>query len=218
MKSPALVVRGLSHRFPGRVVLEDVDLDVERGRSVAVTGPSGTGKTTLLSCVLGLITPDRGSILVAGTEITGLRRSRLARHRARHIGVVFQFGELLPELTPLQNVTLPALLAGHGRAEARTRGLALLDHLGVPHATATGTLSGGERQRVAVARALINKPGLLLADEPTGSLDSANRETVADLLFSLPERWSCALVVVTHDQTVARRADRVMDLAPVRTV
>ncbi|WP_240958380.1 ABC transporter ATP-binding protein [Streptomyces barkulensis] len=214
MNDPVLSVRDVSHGFPGRPVLAHVNLEVCAGSSVAVTGPSGTGKTTLLSCVLGLVRPDEGSILVGGTDITRLGRGRLAAFRARNLGMVFQFGELLPELSPLENVTLPALLAGTGRREARSRGLELLDHLGVPHHTATGALSGGERQRVAVARALVNRPTVLLADEPTGSLDTASRDIVADLLFSLPGRWDCALVVVTHDQQVARRADDVLDLAP----
>ncbi|MFD5559075.1 ABC transporter ATP-binding protein [Kitasatospora griseola] len=186
-----------------------VDLALSVNESVAISGPSGSGKSTLLMAALGLVRPDAGEVWVDGVDITKLRSQALARHRRNHIGVVFQSGELLPELTPLENVALAALLSGQSRGEAYTAAASLLEGLGVPHqGTPTGRLSGGERQRTAVARALVNKPGLLLADEPTGALDSRNRDSVCDLLFTVPERWGCALLVVTHDQTVADRADR----------
>ncbi|MEU0127255.1 MULTISPECIES: ABC transporter ATP-binding protein [unclassified Streptomyces] len=205
---PVLEVRELHYSVAGRALLDGVDLVLPAGRSLAVTGPSGTGKSTLLNCVLGLIRYDQGEVRIAGRDLAGLKPRALARHRRDNIGMVFQFGELLPELTPVENVAMAALLAGVRRAEAFGRARQLLIDLGVPvEGTPTAELSGGERQRAAVARALVNRPALLLADEPTGSLDTRNREAVAELLFSLPRRWGCALLVVTHDESVAARAD-----------
>ncbi|MFD7169649.1 ABC transporter ATP-binding protein [Streptomyces violascens] len=205
---PVLNVSGLSYQVADRVLLDGVDLRVRAGESAAVTGPSGSGKSTFLGCVLGLIQPSRGSVEVAGTDVVRLRRRALERHRSRHIGVVFQFGELLPELTPVENVALAALLAGAPSGQAYERAERLLGELGVPYnGVPTGQLSGGERQRTAVARALINEPAVLLADEPTGALDAATRNSVAELLFEVPRRWGCALVVVTHDPEIAGRAD-----------
>ncbi|MEU7035261.1 ABC transporter ATP-binding protein [Streptomyces sp. NPDC046237] len=210
---PALQLDSLDYEIGGRVLMRGLDLTLSAGESVSVMGPSGSGKSTLISCALGLLKPDRGSVEVAGVDLSGLNRRKLAEHRRSHVGVVFQFGELLPELTPVENVALAALLSGASRATAYEDAARLLDDLGVPRSdAATATLSGGERQRTAVARALVNRPGLLLADEPTGALDSVNRDSVADLLFSLPERWGCALLVVTHDRDVAAQADRTLAL------
>ncbi|MFJ8853483.1 ABC transporter ATP-binding protein [Streptomyces sp. NPDC102437] len=201
-------VRKLHYSVAGRALLDGVDLTLPAGQSLAVTGPSGTGKSTLLNCVLGLIRYEQGEVRIAGQDLARLKPRDLARHRRDTIGMVFQFGELLPELTPMENVAMAALLAGVKRAEAFGRARQLLIDLGVPvEGTPTAELSGGERQRAAVARALVNRPALLLADEPTGSLDTRNREAVAELLFSLPERWGCAVLVVTHDESVAARAD-----------
>ncbi|MGX2994829.1 ABC transporter ATP-binding protein [Streptomyces sp. JNUCC 64] len=209
----ALSATGLRYEVPGRTLLDGVTLSVASGRSVAVTGPSGSGKSTLLMCLLGLTRPKSGRIVIAGQDITRLRAGRVAKHRRDTIGMVFQFAELLPELTPVENVALAALLAGRKRADAFDRAEELLEELGVPtHGAATADLSGGERQRAAVARALINRPALLLADEPTGALDADNRDSVGALLFSLPKRWNCGLLVVTHDQTVADRADEHLEL------
>jgi putative ABC transport system ATP-binding protein/lipoprotein-releasing system ATP-binding protein len=211
--SPALRITGLRHALPDRSLLDGVDLAVHAGESVAVTGPSGSGKTTLLMCALGLVKPDDGLIAVAGIEMTRLSSRALAAHRRKHLGVVFQFGELLPELSPLENVALAALLAGADHRKAYTAAGELLKELGVPAGeTPTASLSGGERQRTAVARALINEPTVLLADEPTGSLDRAARELVGDLLFSVSQAHGCALMVVTHDPAVAERADRRLSL------
>ncbi|MEU6210181.1 ATP-binding cassette domain-containing protein [Streptomyces sp. NPDC089922] len=208
-----LSIRGLTYEVPGRTLFSSLDLEVVAGESVAVMGPSGSGKSTLLSCALGLVRPAGGTIAVGGADLTGLRGAALARHRAEHIGMVFQFGELLPELSPADNVALAALLAGAGRADAYARAEELLTELGVPLAESSEELSGGERQRAAVARAVINSPTLLLADEPTGALDEAAREKVADTLFAMPRRYGCGLLLVTHDPAVARRADRVLGLA-----
>ncbi|MEV6563107.1 ABC transporter ATP-binding protein [Streptomyces kronopolitis] len=210
---PVLTVRGLRYEVADRVLLDGVNLQVRAGESAAVVGPSGSGKSTLLGCVLGLIRPTQGLIEVAGRDVVRMRQRALERHRSRHMGVVFQFGELLPKLTPVENVALSALLGGMAAEEAYERAEHLLRDLGVPYdGASTGQLSGGERQRTAVARALINQPALLLADEPTGALDSTTRDSVTELLFDVPQRWGCALVVVTHDVAVAERADRCLEL------
>ncbi|MFI8105386.1 ABC transporter ATP-binding protein [Streptomyces sp. NPDC086023] len=209
-----LRIEGLEHTIAGRVLFRSLELDLRAGESVAITGPSGSGKSTLLSCVMGLVQPQGGgAVCVAEADVLRLRGKALARHRSSRIGMVFQFGELLPELSPLDNVALAALLAGVGRKEAYARAGELLGELGVPEAETSEELSGGERQRTAVARALINSPALLLADEPTGALDSETRERVADVLFGMPARHGCGLLVVTHDPAVAGRADRVLALA-----
>ncbi len=177
-------------------------------------GPSGSGKTTLLLCLAGLLPAQQGQVILAGHDLTTGRRSRLAALRLRHVGFVYQFGELLPELTPLENVALPALMSGQTRGSAFGKAEELLTELGIGEVsgTATAVLSGGERQRVAVARALITEPDVLLADEPTGSLDRSSVDAVASLLFSLPESKNCALVVVTHNWRVAERATRRYEL------
>ncbi|MER7989963.1 ABC transporter ATP-binding protein [Streptomyces noursei] len=210
----ALDISGLRYAIADRVLLDGLDLQVEAGESAAVVGPSGSGKSTLLGCILGLIRPSQGRVEVAGQDVVRMRQRALERHRSRHMGVVFQFGELLPELTPVENVALAALLGGTPTAEAYESAEGILRDLGVPYdGVPTGQLSGGERQRTAVARALINQPKILLADEPTGALDRATRDAVSELLFDVPRRWGCALVVVTHDVEVAERADRCLELA-----
>lgn len=216
----ALRVDGLSYRIGDRQLFDGLSLTLAHGRSIAVLGPSGSGKSSLLSLALGLVRPQAGTVEVDGVEITTLGRRGLARLRAESVGMVFQFAELLPELSPAENVALAALLAGRSGQELDDEVDRLLRELGVPRAGSVGTLSGGERQRTAVARALINRPRLLLADEPTGALDEKNRDLVADMLFALPERHGCGLLVVTHDPAVAERAGHVLtvsgrDLVPV---
>ncbi|MER7723606.1 ABC transporter ATP-binding protein [Streptomyces sp. NPDC096323] len=204
-----LHVSGLSYQVGGRTLLDGVELSVSRGESVAVTGPSGSGKSTLLMCVLGLIKPQSGTITAAGQDLTGLGSARLAQARRETLSMVFQFGELLPELSPVENVALPVLLDGGRPKDAYQRAEELLGELGVPSgSTPTGMLSGGERQRTAVARALITEPAVLLADEPTGALDPDAKEAVAAHLFTAARDRGCALLVVTHDLSVADRADR----------
>ncbi|THV30015.1 ABC transporter ATP-binding protein [Glycomyces paridis] len=204
---PALRISNLRYALAERQLFDGLDLLLPAGSSTAILGPSGSGKSTLLSCVLGLVSPDSGSIRVGVHEISGASRSRIAKLRADAIGMVFQFGELLPELSPVENVALAALLAGKRDKGVYDRAEALLGELGVPRADSVATLSGGERQRTAVARALINHPSLLLADEPTGSLDAANRVRVAQMLFQLPRKHGCGLLVATHDFEIAKLAD-----------
>ncbi|MEU8627632.1 ABC transporter ATP-binding protein [Streptomyces sp. NPDC048669] len=207
--SSGLHISNLCYEVGGRTLLDSVELSVSRGESVAVTGPSGSGKSTLLMCVLGLIKPQSGTVTAGGRDITGLGSARLARARRETLSMVFQFGELLPELSPVENVALPVLLDGGRHQDAYRRAEELLGALGVPiGSTATGMLSGGERQRTAVARALITEPAVLLADEPTGALDPDAKEAVATLLFTAARDRDCALLVVTHDLSVADRADR----------
>lgn len=209
----ALRVDGLGYRIGDRQLFDGLSLTLAHGRSIAVLGPSGSGKSSLLSLALGLVRPQAGTIEVDGVDITTLGRRGLARLRAESVGMVFQFAELLPELSPAENVALAALLAGRSGQELDDEVDQLLRELGVPRAGSVGTLSGGERQRTAVARALINRPRLLLADEPTGALDERNRDLVADMLFALPERHGCGLLVVTHDPAVAERAGQVLTVS-----
>ncbi|MFG3285302.1 ABC transporter ATP-binding protein [Streptomyces sp. NPDC048111] len=211
---PAVEVCDLKYNAGARQLLESVNFTVTTGSSIAIIGPSGSGKSTLLSCILGLIKPDSGAIYVAGKDIARMKRRPLERHRNHHMGMVFQFGELLPELTPTENVALAALLRGDDAEMAYKKSENLLAELEVPRSgVSTQHLSGGERQRTAVARALVNEPSVVLADEPTGSLDRHSRDSVADLLFSIPRRWGCALVIVTHDSEVAARADTVFQIS-----
>ena len=184
--------------------VDAITLEIAAGEAVAVMGPSGSGKSTLLNLVAGLDRPTNGTITVAGQRIDRLSETRMARSRRRQIGMIFQFFNLLDDLTVADNVMLPAQLSGMPRGAARARAAELLETLGVDrHARAyPGRLSGGERQRVAVARALINRPALLLADEPTGALDTASGEDVRQLLSELNEDGQ-TIVLVTHDLTLA---------------
>ncbi|MFC0865447.1 ABC transporter ATP-binding protein [Sphaerimonospora cavernae] len=203
----------MSYAVSDSPLFDNLDLAIRSGESVALQGPSGSGKTTLLNCIMGLTRPATGRVEVCGHNLSSLSARRLAAVRQQHVGMVFQFGELLSELSAIDNVAIAALLAGQRRNAAYEHAEGLLRELGVPStATPAGMLSGGERQRTAVARALITNPALLLADEPTGALDYESRESVADLLFGLPGKHSCALLVVTHDDAVARRADRTFRL------
>jgi putative ABC transport system ATP-binding protein len=211
----ALRLRGVRKTFeaenaPVRA-LRGVDLDVSRGEFLALTGPSGCGKSTLLNLAAGLDLADEGTIEVAGQEITGLSEDELARMRRQHIGIVFQFFNLLEGVTVLENVALAAIIAGRKRRQAETRARDLLDLLGLSdkHSAVPGVLSGGQRQRLAIARALANEPTLVLADEPTGALDSDGGQEVIELLRRL-HAGGQTIVLVTHDQAVANAAERVV--------
>jgi len=211
----ALVVQGVRKTFeaenaPVRA-LRGVNLTVAAGSFVALMGPSGCGKSTLLNLVAGLDVPDEGSITVAGEQVTGRSEDELARMRRRHIGIVFQFFNLLEGMTVLENVALPAIIAGKRRRVAETRARDLLDLLGIGDKVAAmpGVLSGGQRQRLAIARALANEPTLLLADEPTGALDSAGGQEVIELLSRL-HTGGQTIILVTHAPDVAAAAQIVV--------
>jgi putative ABC transport system ATP-binding protein len=213
----AVVVSGLRKTFeadnaPIRA-LRGVDLVVAEGEFVAIMGPSGCGKSTLLNLVAGLETPDDGRINLAGEALDGLGEDDLARIRRRHVGIVFQFFNLLEGMTVLENVALPAVIAGRSRRAAESRGRDLLDLLGIAHKASVtpATLSGGQRQRLAIARALANDPTLLLADEPTGSLDSEGSREVIELLRRL-HAGGQTILMVTHNSEVAAAASRVVGM------
>jgi putative ABC transport system ATP-binding protein len=199
--------------------LRGVNLTVARGDFVALMGPSGCGKSTLLNLVAGLDVPDEGTITVAGEAVTGRTEDELARMRRRHIGIVFQFFNLLEGMTVLENVALPAIIAGKRRKAAETRARDLLDLLGIGDKVAAmpGVLSGGQRQRLAIARALANEPTLLLADEPTGALDSAGGQEVVELLSRL-HTGGQTILLVTHDPGVAAAAGTVVRMRDGRVV
>jgi len=212
---PACTVRGLRKTFEAELApvraLRGVDLDVASGEFVAIMGPSGCGKSTLLNLVAGLDTADEGEITIADEVITGRREDDLARMRRRHIGIVFQFFNLLEGMTVLENVVLPAVIAGRKRKQAETRARDMLDLLGLGDKSRElpGVLSGGQRQRLAIARALANEPTLLLADEPTGALDSAGGHEVLELFKRLHADGQ-TILMVTHNDEVAAAADRIV--------
>src|SRR3954471_4256822 len=211
--TPVITTRGLAKDYDGGVhALRDIDVEIAAGEFVAVTGPSGCGKSTLLNLLGGLDRPTRGEIELAGQRVDGYSETRWALVRRREIGFVFQFFNLIANLSVADNVELPGLLAGLSSREARTRRQELLESLGIAeHADAApGRLSGGQQQRVAIARALINRPRILLADEPTGNLDSASARDVMALLRAAHDERGQTVLLVTHDARVAARADRVI--------
>ncbi len=199
--------------------LRGADLTIGRGEFVAVMGPSGCGKSTLLNVVAGLDVPDEGEVIVAGERLNGRSESELAVMRRRHIGIVFQFFNLLEGMTVLENVVMPALIAGKKRKMAETRARDLLDLLGIGDKArqAPAALSGGQRQRLAIARALANEPTLVLADEPTGALDSEGGEEVLEL-FTRLHHGGQTILLVTHDQPVADAAQRIVRMKDGRVV
>ncbi len=215
--APALAVRGVRKTFEAELApvraLRGVDLDVGAGEFIAIMGPSGCGKSTLLNLVAGLDLADEGEILIDGEEITGRDEDWLARMRRRHIGIVFQFFNLLEGMTALENVTLPAVIAGTKRKAAESRARDLLDLLGLGDKTGEmpAVLSGGQRQRLAIARALANEPTLLLADEPTGALDSDGGREVLELFRRLHTDGQ-TILMVTHSDEVAAGADRIVTM------
>ncbi|MEV6107887.1 ABC transporter ATP-binding protein [Streptomyces sp. NPDC051940] len=208
MVTEEVVVRldGIRKEYGETAALDGVSLEIRAGEAVAVMGPSGCGKSTLLSMIAGLDRPTAGTVLVAGRELGGLSEKELALHRRQKIGMIFQFFNLIDDLSALDNVALSAQLTGTPARQARRRALELLDELGIAarRNAYPAVLSGGERQRVAVARALMNRPALLLADEPTGALDSRAGEQVMDLLLDLNQIGQ-TLLLVTHDERLAQR-------------
>ena len=207
-------VTDIHKSFDKLQVIKGVSLSIHDGEMLAIVGPSGAGKTTLLQIVGTLERADSGSVKFDGEEITGLKDSKLARFRNRNMGFVFQFHQLLPEFSLEENVALPALIGGTKRSEAFSHARKLLDELGLGNRLdhSPSQLSGGERQRAAVARALVNDPKVILADEPTGSLDSHNREELYKLFFDLRDATGKTFIIVTHDDTFALKADRVIHM------
>ena len=195
-------------------MLRDVCVDIHQGEVVSIVGPSGAGKTTLLQMIGTLDRPDSGSIIYDGVDVLKLKGRDLAHFRNRNIGFVFQFHQLLPEFTALENVAIPALLGGTKQSEAYKRAAQLLDYMGLSERAShkPAQLSGGESQRVAVARALINNPHVILADEPSGSLDTQNKRDLHELFFRLRSEMKQTFVIVTHDESLAQQADRVLHM------
>lgn len=206
--------KNIHKSFDTLEVLKGVDIQVKRGEIVSIVGPSGAGKTTLLQILGTLDQPNSGEIEVDNINFSKLSEKELAAFRNKHIGFIFQFHQLLPEFTALENVMIPALIAGVETRAASKKAKELIEYLGLSdrmeHKPAE--LSGGEKQRIAVARALINQPSLILADEPSGSLDSKNREELHKLLFDLRDKFGLTLVIVTHDKELALLSDRVIEM------
>lgn len=211
---PDVSLRSIALELPRRKLLDGIDLRVFPSESIAIMGPSGSGKTTLLNCIAGIQVPTAGDVTVAGHRLGEMTDGARANFRLRNIGMIFQFGELLPELTVVENVELPLLLLGLPKARARMTGISLLAELGLdPLAESfTDSLSGGEVQRVGIARALAASPRVLLADEPTGSLDEDNAALVMKLLLDCTEKFGVALILATHDISIARQCTRTYQL------
>lgn len=203
-------LEGITKSFGSLQVLKGIDLTIGKGEIVSIVGPSGAGKTTLLQIMGTLDKPDSGRLVLNGTEVSRLNESRLSAFRNKEIGFVFQFHQLLPEFTALENVTIPALIGGDSAASARKRAMELLEMMGLQERAShkPAELSGGEKQRVAVARALVNHPSVVLADEPSGSLDTQNKEELHGLFFDLRDRLGQTFVIVTHDEGLASNTDR----------
>jgi putative ABC transport system ATP-binding protein len=208
--APLLSARALARSFGATEALRGVDLDIAPGEVVAIMGPSGSGKSTLLHCLAGILRPDRGEVWFAGARIDSLSERARTELRRQRFGFVFQFGQLVPELSAVENIALPLLLAGLSRREALARGGAWLERLGLGNLARRrpGELSGGEAQRVALARAMVAEPEVVFADEPTGSLDSLSGEHVMDLLVDTARLENTTVVLVTHEPRVAAYADR----------
>lgn len=203
-------LEGITKSFGSLQVLKGIDLEINKGEVVSIVGPSGAGKTTLLQIMGTLDDPDTGSIYIGETNVSKMKEKALSAFRNKHIGFVFQFHQLLPEFTALENVMIPAFIAGVSTKEATAHALEILDFMGLSERAShkPNELSGGEKQRVAVARALINNPTVILADEPSGSLDTHNKEELHQLFFDLRNRFGQTFVIVTHDEGLARITDR----------
>ena len=207
-------IKKITKSFGKLQVLKGIDLHIGKGEIVSIVGPSGAGKTTLLQIIGTLDTPDSGEINIDGIDVRKLGQKKLADFRNRHIGFVFQFHQLLPEFTALENIMIPAFIAGMSKSEAKKRAMELLDFMGLAERAKhkPNQLSGGEKQRVAVARALVNNPSVILADEPSGSLDSQNKAELHQLFFDLRDKMGQTFVIVTHDETLASITDRTIHM------
>lgn len=207
-------IKGITKSYGSLQVLKGIDFSIGKGEVVSIVGPSGSGKTTLLQIMGTLDGPDSGSVMVDGCDVTKLKGKELARFRNQNVGFVFQFHQLLPEFTAVENVMMPALIAGKSMSAARERAMELLGFMGLTERAShkPAELSGGEKQRVAVARALVNNPSVVLADEPSGSLDSQNKAELHQLFFDLRDKFGQTFVIVTHDPELAAITDRNIQL------
>lgn len=207
-------IKNITKSFGSLQVLKGVSLEINKGEIVSIVGPSGAGKTTLLQIIGTLEGADSGEIVINGKKVDGMGKVEQAKFRNQELGFVFQFHQLLPEFTALENVMIPALIAKKSKREAKKKAMELLDLLGLKERAnhKPNELSGGEKQRVAVARALINNPAVILADEPSGSLDSKNKTELHQLFFDLRDRFGQTFVIVTHDEELAKLTDRTIHL------
>ena len=207
-------LEGITKSFGSLQVLKGIDLEINKGEIVSIVGPSGAGKTKLLQIMGTLDEPDAGVVQIDGTVVSRMKEKELSAFRNKNIGFVFQFHQLLPEFTALENVMIPALIAGVSSKEAHERAMKILDFMGLVDRAShkPNELSGGEKQRVAVARALINDPAVILADEPSGSLDTHNKEDLHQLFFDLRDRLGQTFVIVTHDEGLAKITDRTVHI------
>lgn len=207
-------IKGITKSFGSLQVLKGIDLHIDKGEIVSIVGASGAGKTTLLQIIGTLDKPDNGTVSIDGIDVGKLSSSKLSDFRNRHIGFVFQFHQLLPEFTALENVMIPAFIAGSNREKATKKAMELLGFMGLADRAGhkPAELSGGEKQRVAVARALVNNPDVILADEPSGSLDSKNKAELHQLFFDLRDKFGQTFVIVTHDESLAKLTDRTIHM------
>lgn len=207
-------LEGITKSFGSLQVLKGIDLEINKGEIVSIVGPSGAGKTTLLQIMGTLDEPDAGTVQIDGTVVSRMKEKELSAFRNKNIGFVFQFHQLLPEFTALENVMIPGLIAGVSSKEANDRAMKILDFMGLVDRAShkPNELSGGEKQRVAVARALINNPAVILADEPSGSLDTHSKEDLHQLFFDLRDRLGQTFVIVTHDEGLAKITDRTVHM------
>ncbi len=213
-------IEGITKSFGQLQVLKGIDLNIDKGEVVSIVGPSGAGKTTLLQIIGTLDRADAGRVIINGTDVSRMKEKELSAFRNREIGFVFQFHQLLPEFTALENVTIPALIKGVSAHDARKQALDMLKFLGLQDRAShkPAELSGGEKQRVAVARALMNNPSVVLADEPSGSLDTKNKEELHNLFFELRDKLGQTFVIVTHDEGLASQTDRTIHMLDGRIV
>ncbi|UKK57305.1 ABC transporter ATP-binding protein [Prevotella communis] len=207
-------IKNITKSFGSLQVLKGIDLHIDKGEVVSIVGPSGAGKTTLLQIIGTLDKPDTGSVHVDSVDVTTLSQKALADFRNRHLGFVFQFHQLLPEFTAIENIMIPAYIAGTSNKAAKERAKELLQFMGLTDRAnhKPNELSGGEKQRVAVARALVNSPAVILADEPSGSLDTKNKEELHQLFFDLRDKFGQTFVIVTHDEQLATITDRTIHM------
>ena len=207
-------LKNITKSFGSLQVLRGIDLSVEEGQVVSIVGPSGAGKTTLLQIMGTLDKADSGQVIINGQDISALNQKKLSRFRNKHLGFVIQFHQLLPEFTALENIMIPAFIGGADKKEAEERARELLQFMGLADRAThkPNELSGGEKQRVAVARALVNHPDVIMADEPSGSLDSQNKEDLHKLFFDLRDKYGQTFIIVTHDESLATLTDRTIHM------